>query len=174
LASKKGEDRSYFAIGRRRRKRNIMIIIPIVVALTITLIFVSYMSGPALNSTQMVLHNHVTLNVTSDGQPITVPAHVGMGQVGKGEDPLLYGDHSLDKYGMQGMSPLHTHDATGTVHVESNAMTNFTLGEFLDIWKGGPNTIGKTVQAYVDGKPMPNFRNIILRDGEKINLEIKP
>lgn len=172
MANKKGEDRSYFAVGRRRRKRIMMIIIPIVAALAVTLIFVSYMSAPAIHGTQMVLHNHVSLKVTSDGQALTVPAHVGMGQVGKGEDPLLYGDHSLDKFGMQGMSPLHTHDDSGSIHVESNVVRNFTLGELLDLWQG-LNINGKTVQASVDGKPVSDFRNIILKDGEKINLDIK-
>lgn len=149
-----------------------MIIIPIVAALAITLIFVSYMSVPAVQGNQMVLHNHVSLKVTSDGQAIAVPAHVGMGQVGKAEDPLLYGDHSLDKFGMQGMSPLHTHDTNGTIHVESNIIRNFTLGELLDLWQG-LDINGKTVQASVNGTLVPDFRNIILKDGEKINLDVK-
>jgi len=95
-----------------------------------------------------------------------------MAMVGTGEDPLLYGNHSLDKYGMAGMSPLHTHDATGLVHVESNAARNFTLGEFLDVWQG-LNINGKVVVATVDGKPVSDFRNILLKDGEKIELDIK-
>lgn len=120
----------------------------------------------------MVQHNHVTLNVTVDGQPAVVPAHIGMVQVGKSEDPLLYGDHSFDKYGMEGMSPLHTHDATGTIHVESNIMRNYTLGELLDIWKE-LNTNGKTIIVTVNDKPISDFRNIILRDGERIKLDIE-
>jgi sulfur carrier protein ThiS len=172
LANKKGENRSYFSVGRRRRKKNLMIIIPIVAALAVTLIFVSNMSTPAIHGNQMVLHNHVSLKVTSDGQPVVVPAHVGMGQVGKGENPLLYGDHSLDEFGMQGMSPLHTHDASGTIHVESNVVRNFTLGELLDLWQG-LDFNGKTVQVSVNGKAIPDNRNIILKDGEKIDLDIK-
>jgi sulfur carrier protein ThiS len=73
---------------------------------------------------------------------------------------------------MAGMSPLHTHDATGLIHVESNAAKNFTLGEFLDVWQG-LNINGKTVVATVDGKPVSDFRNILLKDGEKIELDIK-
>ena len=173
LASKKGRDSSFFAAGRRRRKRNLKIIVPIVVAVAIALVVLSSRGAPALHSNQMVLHNHITLTVTSDGQPITVPSHIGIAQIGKAEDPLLYGDHSLDKYGMQGMSPLHTHDDSGTIHVESNTMRNYTLGEFLDEWKG-LDTNGKKVTAIVDNnKSVSDFRNIMLKDGEKITLNIK-
>ena len=72
---------------------------------------------------------------------------------------------------MEGMAPLYTHDASGTIHVESNANRNYTLGEFLTIW-GGLDTTGKTVKATVDGKPVSDFKDIILRDGEQINLHV--
>ena len=72
---------------------------------------------------------------------------------------------------MEGMSPLHTHDYSGTIHVESNTIRNYSLGDFLNIWKG-LNTDGKNVIASVDGKPVSNFRDIILSDGAKINLDI--
>jgi hypothetical protein len=165
------KDKSYFAVERQRRKRNAKIAIPIAVAVA-AVVGLFFMSGSSLNANQMVQHNHVSLNVTLDGQPVVVPAHIGMVQVGKAEDPLLYGDHSFDKYGMEGMSPLHTHDATGLIHVESNAIRNFTLGEFLDVWQGLNNN-GKDVIATVDGKPVSDFRNILLKDGEKIELDIK-
>ena len=172
MAGKKGEDRSYFAVKRRQRKRYVMIIIPIVVAVAITLVVLAFMSGPALPSSKMVLHNHATLKVISNnGVVMTVPAHIGMVQVGKAEDPLLFADHSLDKYGMQGMSPLHTHDDKGTIHVESNTVRDYTLGEFLDIWRGLDSD--KIIQATVNGNPVSDFRNVILNDGAKINLEIK-
>lgn len=170
MAGKK-EDRSYFAVKRRQRKRNVMIIIPIVVAVAIIVSIMAFTSGPALPSTKMVLHNHPTLKVISNGIAIAVPAHIGMVQVGKAEDPLLYGDHSLEKYGMQGMSPLHTHDDSGTIHVESNNVRDYTLGEFLDIWQG-LDVNGKAVQATVNGNPVSDFRNIILKDGDSISLNI--
>lgn len=148
-----------------------MLIIPIAIAVGAATVGLFFMSGSSLNANQMLLHSHVSLNVTVDGQPVVVPAHIGMVQVGKAEDPLLYGDHSLDKYGMEGMSPLHTHDETGTIHVESNIIRNFTLGELLDIWKE-LNIDGKTVIVTVNDKTVSDFRNVILRDGERIKLDI--
>jgi len=169
LVNKKGDNRSYFSVGRGRRKKNLMIIIPIVAAVVITFVVLSSMSGPLTN--KMVLHNHVNLNVTYNGQAITVPEHIGMVQIGKAQDPLLYGDHSLDKYGMVGMSPLHTHDGSGRIHVEANTKRDFTLGEFLDVWKG-LDINGKTVQASLNGNSVADYRNIILNDGDSISLNI--
>lgn len=167
-----GKDKSYFSVERKRRKRSIMIIIPITAAIGAAIFGLFYMSGSSLSSNQMVLHNHVRLNATVDGQSLVVPAHVGMAMVGKDEDPLLYANHSLDNYGMEGMSPLHTHDATGLIHVESNAVRDFTLGEFLDIWQG-LNTNGKIITATVNNEPVSDFRNTLLKDGEQITLDIK-
>jgi sulfur carrier protein ThiS len=143
-----------------------MIIIPIAIVVTTTLLLSSSMSGVPSSSNKMILHNHATLNVTYNGQTQLVPQNMGIA-----EDPLLYGDHSLDKYGMEGMSPLHTHDASGTIHVESNTNRDFRLGEFLDIWKG-LDINDKTVQATVNGNPVSEFRNIILNDGDSISLNI--
>jgi hypothetical protein len=165
LVNKKGDNRSYFSVGRGRRKKNLVIIIPIVAAVVITFVVLSSMSGPLTPSNKMVLHNHVNLNVTYNGQAITVPGHIGMVQIGKADDPQLYGDHSLDKYGMEGMSPLHTHDNSGTVHVEANTKRDFTLGEFLDTWKG-LDINGKTVQASLNRNSVSEYRNIILNNGD--------
>jgi hypothetical protein len=172
LKNDPNENKSYFAVYRRRRKRNLMIFIPITASVVVLGFFAVALYGPSASSNIMVMHNHANLTVAENGLPVTVPAHIGMSMVGTGSDPLLYGDHSLDKFGMQGMSPLHTHDSTGLIHVESNTARNFTLGEFLDIWKGLAIN-GKPVIAKVDGKPVSDFRNILLKDKEEISLDIK-
>jgi hypothetical protein len=114
-------------------------------------------------------NDHLTVNV--DGKFIFIPPGIGIW-------PQLWKDHSLDKYGMKpmnmtmgGMAPLHTHDSSGTIHVESSANRNYTLGEFLNIW--GLDLNGKTVKLTVDGKPVYDFRNHILRDKEHLILEIE-
>ncbi len=77
-----------------------MIIIPIVVAAAVAIVALASMPGSVIQSNMMVSHNHVRLNVTLDGRPVTVPAHIGMSMIGSSANPLLYGDHSLDKFGM--------------------------------------------------------------------------
>jgi hypothetical protein len=109
--------------------------------------------------------------MTIGGKPIIVPSDIGITQTGLFADPSLFADHSLDKYGMEGMSPLHTHDSSGLIHIESNTVRTYTLGEFLGIWKG-VNTEGKNVIASVEGKPVSDFRNIPLNDKTKIVLDI--
>jgi hypothetical protein len=70
---------------------------------------------PSLSET--ILHHHVQLDIFVDGQQVVVPATIGY-------SPEL-----------QVFSPLHTHDDTGLVHVES-ADPNFqpVLGQFMDVW----------------------------------------
>ena len=125
-------------------------------------------SSPEFPSTEkkdektLMMHIHAHLNVTVDGKPITVPANIGI-------DPNLYKDHSLDEYGPQ-KSPLHTHTSSGMVHIESKIIANYTLGDFLNIW--GINLDGKIIKLTVDGKPVADYRNHILRDGQRLNLII--
>ena len=172
MTDKKSKNRSYFSVDRNRKKRNLLIIIPVIATIAIAFILIASFSAPSLPNNKMLLHNHVNLKVTSNGQPIQVPAQIGIAQVGKPENTLLFGDHSLDKYGMEGMSPLHTHDAKGTIHVESNTIRDYKLGELLDIWKG-LGTNGNNIQAIMDNETVSDYRNIILDDGKNITLNIQ-
>jgi hypothetical protein len=74
----------------------------------------------------LLMHDHLHLTVSIDNKSITVPANIGI-------DPEIHKIHSLDLYGPQ-KSPLHTHTTSGTIHVESKIITNYTLGDFLDVW----------------------------------------
>jgi hypothetical protein len=159
-------------------KNTKIISVIVAVAVTITLGIGLSLTPTTMSGAQMgggnqaiIMHFHPHLNLIIDGKPVTVPSQIGI-------DPSLWKDHSLDHYGMQamsdgmsGMAPLHTHDASGTIHVESNANRNYTLGEFLNIW-GGLDTNGKTVKATADGKSVSGYKDLILRDGEKINLQV--
>ena len=78
----------------------------------------------------------------------------------------------------QGIYWLHTHDATGIIHVESPDDRTYTLGQFFDIW-GQPLTSGEVaglkgvVRAYIDGKPSSgNPRGIVLGAHLQITLEV--
>ena len=166
-------DNHYFPASCTERKKIILGLIQVAIALTAVVVFgFSIVTESSAATNNMLMHNHVSLNVTIDGKPIIIPANIGIAQTEIFADPSLFADHSLDKYGMEGMSPLHTHDYSGTIHIESNAVRNYTLGEFLAIWKG-INTDGKNVIASVDGKPVSDFRNIPLNDKAKIILDIK-
>ena len=173
LSDNRASDNHYSTANYTVRKKVILGSIQVTIALIAVVVFgFSTVIESSAAPNNMLIHNHVSLNVTIDGKPIIVPANIGITQTGIFADPLLFADHTLDKFGMQGMSPLHTHDYSGTIHIESNAVRNYTLGEFLAIWKG-LNTDGKIVIASVDGKPVSDFRNIPLNDKAKIILDIK-
>lgn len=112
---------------------------------------------------KMLMHIHPRLYLNFDGKPYMVPQNVGI-------DSDLWKDHSLDKYGMKGMAPLHTHTADGMIHVESKMIRNYTLGEFLSIWGIDLKDSNVIVTSY--NQLVSDYRNHILKDDEPIIMNI--
>ncbi len=71
---------------------------------------------PALLEEGTALHTHQHLDIFVDGKPVSVPAGIG-----------IDADQRF-------IAPIHTHDATGVIHIESPLVQPFTLGEFFDVW----------------------------------------
>ncbi len=127
------------------------------------------------NPPGIVLHWHVSLNITIQGERRVVPARIGLGSG-------LWADHSLDAFGQPGAAPLHTHTARGRIHIESTVVRNYTLGEFFAIWGqpieperlldfvAGP---GEQVTMTVKGTEAPVDPGLILVDGMSIGLSTK-
>ncbi|HEU5488737.1 MAG TPA: hypothetical protein VFV16_07940 [Candidatus Nitrosotalea sp.] len=115
------------------------------------------------NDKPILLHIHPRLYLNVNGKPYFVPQNVGI-------EPDLWKYHALDQYGMKGMAPLHTHTADGMLHVESTIIRNYTLGEFLDIW--GLDLQGTTISVSVDGEPISDYRNHVLKDEESIIMNM--
>ncbi len=101
---------------------------------------------PMLGSEGAVLHTHSHLNVFVDGQPVPVPADIGIDQ----------------RAGT--ISPLHSHDGSGVIHIESPTKATFTLAQLFAEWQvslsesqiGGLHTATATeLRAYVNGKQVP-------------------
>src|SRR5207253_7906980 len=70
---------------------------------------------PALTQEGSVLHIHQHIDVFVNGGKVAVPGGIGIN------------DNSF-------ISPIHTHDASGVIHVESPTKEQFTLGQFFAIW----------------------------------------
>lgn len=95
---------------------------------------------PALTSEGDVLHVHQHLDIFVDGKRIPVAAGIGI-------DPSSF------------ISPLHTHDSTGVIHVESPTKEDFTLGQLFAVWgvRFTPRQLGayraprQSFRLYVDG-----------------------
>jgi hypothetical protein len=93
--------------------------------------------------TDIGYHVHAQLNVYVNGKQTTVPANIGIDPQGRF------------------ISPIHTHDTSGVVHMESTKYYPFTLGEFINVWGvyftnnqlGGYQAgNGNVLQLWVNGK----------------------
>jgi hypothetical protein len=98
-------------------------------------------------------HVHAHLDVFQDGKRIIVPGGIGIDttnpNVQKGDTggfPAYGGITGCDK---PCISPLHTHDASGTLHTESATRKNNTFGQFLTEWGV---TLPAGTLVYVNGK----------------------
>ena len=98
---------------------------------------------PMLSSEGTVEHIHAHLDVLVDGKKVTVPANIGIDQQAGA------------------ISPLHAHDDTGVVHIESPKKVPFSLGQFFTEWQVslGKDHIGNltnngdsTLAVFVNGK----------------------
>ncbi|MHB9754315.1 hypothetical protein ACYBSK_08055 [Streptomyces sp. BYX5S] len=106
-----------------------------------------------LDAEALEMHIHPHLTVYADGRRVTVPADLGIDRSGP-----------KPRY-----SPLHTHDTSGTVHVESPQWRDFTLGQFLTEWGVRP-----VCTAEVDGEPVAGDpARIVFRDGQEITLRCR-
>jgi hypothetical protein len=97
--------------------------------------------------TDVGYHVHAQLRIYINGKQTTVPANLGIDPQGRF------------------ISPIHTHDTTGVVHMESTSYYPFTLGEFINIWGVlfNNNQIGQykvgngnVLQLWVNGKRVPD------------------
>jgi hypothetical protein len=82
----------------------------------------------ALGAEGEVLHIHEHLDVYVNGKKVSVPALIGIDTAN------------------QFLTQLHTHDASGIVHVESPTKRNFDLGEFFGEW--GVKLTGRCLGSY--------------------------
>jgi hypothetical protein len=110
---------------------------------------------PALIQEGTALHTHEHLDIIINGQKIIVPADIGVN----------------DAAGFS--APIHTHDETAIIHVESPIVRTFNLGQFFDIWGvlltkncigGYCNNGNQNLKVFVDG---------ILFQGDPRTVELK-
>jgi cyclophilin family peptidyl-prolyl cis-trans isomerase len=126
-------------------------------------------------------HVHANLKIFVDGDPIQIPANVG----------AISNNHNP---GAQ-MQIVHTHDTTGTLHIEPflspTPVTQYPdVGDFFDIWRtnasSAPNNPSATfsatslmgrqadatheVRMYVNGRRNFDFENYLIDEGDSITL----
>ncbi len=142
--------------------------------LSTCIILISTVAALVISENTVRTHIQPQLSVLIEGAPSTVPSGIGINQ-------SLWKNHSLDRYGVSGRSPLTTRDASGTIHVESNTVRNFTLQEFLAIWGetvdnyqvvGYQVPPGDSACIFVNGQTFSTTNDVVLADSQKITVEI--
>ena len=124
----------------------------------------------ALSREMLKTHFHSHLSLFYRGELIAIPYGIGIVKPFEAEKGFVGSGKAIYW--------LHTHDATGIIHVESPDERTYTLGNFFDIWGRplGPNNVASfhgKVHAYVDGKPYPGDpRRIPLGEHTEITLVI--
>jgi hypothetical protein len=99
-------------------------------------------------------HIHPALRITVDGNPEEIPADIGI-------TPVC-------------MSELHTHDTTGTIHVESvstGRIDNFHLGDFFSVWGESHTRDGYDLEITQDGEKKNSVEEVKFIDKSVIELK---
>ncbi len=98
-----------------------------------------------LGQEMLAVHYHAHLDVRIADRPITVPAGLGI------------------DLARQRIAPLHTHDASGVIHIESQADIPYTLGQLFIEWgqplsarQVGPQRVasGEVLRVFRNGQPV--------------------
>jgi hypothetical protein len=108
---------------------------------------------------QLAFHIHAHLSISIDGKAVPLPAQIGI------TNNCFYW--------------MHTHDASGIIHMEAPKQVQLKLGTFLELWRQQfsqlqyqnqlSSTAGWTV--YVNGKPYNgDFNDIVLAPHQLITL----
>ncbi len=83
-------------------------------------------------------HVHAHLDIFVEGEPITIPAGIGIDTTNPGvrefqeRGEIIFG--GIEECAEPCISPLHTHDVTGILHTESPIRENNTLGQLFVEW----------------------------------------
>jgi hypothetical protein len=108
-------------------------------------------------------HVHAHLDVFVNGRRVQIPGGIGIDIT----DPAVrrFVVEGAPGYSAKGcpqpcISPLHTHDVTGVLHIEAPVKTQPTLGQFFEEWGvrldgscvGGYCRPASSVVVFVDGK----------------------
>jgi hypothetical protein len=104
-------------------------------------------------------HVHAVLHIYVEGKQIVVPAKIGI--------------VASEEY----LAPLHTHDTSGIIHIESSQPYPFKLGQFFSVWGvkftntqlgGYVAGQGKVLSVYVNGKQVPNPAEYVMNGHDLI------
>lgn len=114
------------------------------------------------------VHWHPTVVIYAAGKKLAVPENLGVG-------PSYIGAPRYDA--RMRMSAVHTHDASGTVHLEFAAgpvrAADLNLERFLALLYKSQPSLGSPAQVIVNGRQESNYARYMMRDGDQIELHFE-
>ncbi|MEK7180234.1 MAG: hypothetical protein AAB706_02055 [Patescibacteria group bacterium] len=115
------------------------------------------LTRPTIRESEIIsrngLHWHPELVIYVKGQKQEIPTNIGIGAVHQ---------------------PIHTHDATGTIHLEFQDMVrkqDIILGQFFKNWGKNIQSFGTNMKMTVNGKESTEYENYVMQDKDKIELQ---
>lgn len=103
------------------------------------------------SSLPVVQHYHPHVLIYIDSNPVVIPISIG----------LTGGCHL----------PLHTHEADNIIHVESQTVRDYTLGEFFKVWGEPLQKENYRLEMTVNGVSSQELENLVLKDKQEIVLK---
>jgi len=133
------------SLRRRNRHTAAIALLAVAVAAGLGIYFVAapvFASPPFPGiSGESWIHVHPYLSIQIYGTNVTIPAGVGL----------------LDAESV--FEPVHTHDASGLLHVELSQTDanshNYTLGDFFTIWNYTVKSVGASESPTLNGRTLP-------------------
>ena len=118
-----------------------------------------------------VEHVHAHLDVFVHGQPVPIPAGIGV------VAPVDTGGQHIES-AWNAMAPVHTHEPDGVLHIHTGIPELFTLGQFFDVWRVRLTDqclgsycagLGNTLRVYVNGHLLRGDpRDVVIRPRDEI------
>lgn len=118
------------------------------------------------------IHWHALLRIEVNSETQFIPANIGIGSEDQVIDTVLSGTAA---------SPMHTHDASGVIHIENKCPERnpetMKLGYFFKVWQKNFNSTcvldkcndgEKIVQMAVNGGESLEFEHYRLQDGDAV------
>jgi hypothetical protein len=120
-----------------------------------------FLFTPVKESASLALHIHVHVSIIIAGREQVIPAEIGSRPAGD--------------------LPVHTHDSTGLIHIESPQLREFRLRDFFAVW--GKSFNSREVLGHfasrahpltmtVNGQLSNAFGSLVLHDGDRIVIRL--
>jgi hypothetical protein len=120
----------------------------------------------------VVQHIHPVLTIMVEGNKLEIPANIGIEAVSSSPST-----HEQAQQEASCLHFLHTHDNTGTLHVESPVAIDYKLSDFFAVWDQSFSVEQvfsykaddtHRIKVTVNGQENTEYGDIILRDHDQI------